>query len=141
MNRGVQVQLHLNVRNTGVQKFFRRLPKAVFLIQGAGIDLRFDGELICMELGFCHMDSGFHNFAPQSAAALYRNHAANGCRGESCALRQRPRIGRNAIFIFQPKMVSNAVSVVDFLIRTFLLDHKYRNTQFINFQQLFCSQF
>ena len=38
-------------------------------------------------------------------------------------------------------MLGGAVCIIDFLIRAFLLYHKYRNTQLINFKQLFRTQF
>ena len=87
------------MRDTIFQKFFGSLMEAVLLIQRTSINLRFDGDFICMEIRFRCMDGGLHDFAAQSAAALYRNHAPNRRRRKGYALRQYPCIRFNAIFI------------------------------------------
>ena len=59
--RNSQFQLHLYMRDTILQKFFRSLAKAASFIQCAGIGLRFDGDRIGMELRLGRVNGGLND--------------------------------------------------------------------------------
>ena len=124
------------MRDAVFQEFFRRLVEAEVLVQFLHIGLRFDRDLIGVQLLFRRADGRGDDLLPQTAAPLHGDHAADGDLRKRCAARQNARIGLDAVLVPQPDVIRVFVRVVDLLIAAFLLHDEDRHAQPVNFIEL-----
>lgn len=73
----LKIQLHLDMRNSIFQKFFRSLIESVLFIQRVGVNLRFNRKFSRLKFRFGDVNRRFHNFAAQPAPTFDRNDTAN----------------------------------------------------------------